>query len=626
MSIFLLLSLLMSLLIIGHWIEEKFNIPSGVGPLLTLLSLEVPLTLILLVPFNNQSAWKIESRIIWISILIFALTIYLKKPSGIFVKVPWITTTVLLTAGYYVSYPGERSWDGAGYHNVISLLTNEHGNLWNWPNLMWAQWFPASQEIASSSLLNILKGTDGLIGINLFWVSLLFNFFYNSFPEILSSKSRYIFSLGIIVSFPVLLSQVGTSYVDLQTGIAFLVCILLTTAEKEIRWRSSWIILAAAGLTSTKWSGFALVGVIFSYIVISNYRNLAKILYRGISLLAGSILGIFAIGLRNFLEFKSPTFPFKGPFHAWGGLFEQSVMTSQIGVANLPPDLKNLNLFEAFMYQYIYSPIILLMRILKNLMLGNLDHILAKIDAGNFVNYDSRLGGFGLLILILVTIGLVVIRHEHKRLIASISLLCPLFFFPMSWWPRYYFALPLSFIILEREAIFTFILGNVRIKRCILAFVTVSTLFLAPISIAEHVDARQSWPSELGYGGRTADILGEKCQNIVVIGEGLTFSNSLWGTKLCNKVVASIHFGNSQETLGQFGSLPMPQPNDIAHTLHNLLMRYSKLTVMFIGPNSQSITWQADVTAQIRNEARVSSPVFGTESNGHPFTILRIQK
>jgi hypothetical protein len=120
-------------------------------------------------PWGSNTLWTYHSIVIWGSLITFSFWKLLNKTftSNSIKRFGFLSVVGALL--FCFLQPGERTWDGAGYHNVISLLVFQNGNLWNWPNLMWAQWFPAGQEIIAASFLVLFKGYNGLIVPTIFW-------------------------------------------------------------------------------------------------------------------------------------------------------------------------------------------------------------------------------------------------------------------------------------------------------------------------------------------------------------------------------------------------------------------------------------------------------------------------
>jgi hypothetical protein len=221
--------LISSLLAVGEWLDRKIQFFDGIGSIIIYLTAQTIFSCLALNPFGSQNLWAFQSYLLWgtLAVASFVLLIQQRHQS----RWVWdILTLVTLGLGVFLFLqPGERTWDGAGYHNPISLLIYQSGNYWDWPNLMWAQWFPAGQETVAASFLVFFSSYNGLIVPTIIWSVLLINFIIKVISDV--GATRWIKTVSVIfaTTIPFLLPQTGTSYVDIQMGIAFmLICYIVS--------------------------------------------------------------------------------------------------------------------------------------------------------------------------------------------------------------------------------------------------------------------------------------------------------------------------------------------------------------------------------------------------------------
>jgi hypothetical protein len=338
----------------------------------------------------------------------------------------------------------------------------------------------------------------------------------------------------------------------------------------------------------------------------------------------GSVVGIFPIAFRNFLEFASPTYPFKGPFNIWGGLFPQSLMTTQIGNANQPPGYASLSTSAKAFESYFLSIFDFWQKLIANLLQYGFNIRNFDSELINYISYDARLGGFGIVFTGLVFLVFFLRRLTPIYLARYLLLLFPLVTFPMNWWARYFVGIAFALVLIESKSLIQFVLA----KRIHLIIAMSIIILSSSASVFSFVLFNQfqktSWPSQSGYGEKVSILLSSDCGNVFVIGEGLTFSSALWGQEKCNQVVGSIHFGNAQESIGQFGSIPTLLEKSLISQLNPYLKRFTPLKVVITYPEGDTPAWAIELVDQLRNSWPLSEVVLSAESNGHPILVFQI--
>jgi len=612
-----------SILFTGSLLEKKICLPGGFGSPILFLGIQQILSITTINPWGSKTLWTYQTISMWGSLIVFSLwKVFKKKCNGNLIK-RLVFLSVIGTIFFYFLQPGERTWDGAGYHNVISLLIYQTGNIWNWPNLMWAQWFPAGQETIAASFLVIFSNYNGLIVPTIIWFVLILNLVDINFRQEGLKKHTLLLSLAFVFTLPFVLSQTGTSYVDIQTGMTFMILCYMLTQPRNGFFEKIPLVIAGAGLISSKWSGVALLAILTIFSLSLKKFTLIKRIENLCFLAVGTFFGILPIALRNFIEFGSPTYPFKGPFNAWPGLFPQSLMTNQIGVANQPPALNGLSSIEMFFHEYIYSIFYLFKTLFVNFEKDGFSYNQFDPELLSYISYDARLGGFGLVVTGLVILIIYINRTDYAFLLRLSLLISPLFFFPMNWWARYFIGIPFALIFIQRKSLIKFF-NETKLKKSIglSVLVTFATInFLSFLAFSSFQKA--SWPSPNGYGGKISSLVSNPCRNILVVGEGLTFSSALWGDTKCNHVVGSVHFGNSQESLGQYGSLPTVNDGLLIDQVNSRLEIYPSLLIVLTYSDSRMPNWASNLVDEIQELNRLDYLIETTESNGHPIVLVQ---
>jgi hypothetical protein len=194
----------------------------------------------------------------------------------------------------------------------------------------------------------------------------------------------------------------------------------------------------------------------------------------------------------------------------------------------------------------------------------------------------------------------------------------------MNWWARYFVGIAFALILIESKGLIQYILKKrIHLKIAMSVLIMSSTASGFSFVLFNQFQ-KTNWPSQTGYGEKVSALLSSDCGDVFVIGEGLTFSSSLWGQNKCNRVVGSIHFGNAQESIGQFGSIPTGSENNIISELKPYLKRFRPLKVVITYPEGDAPVWAIELVDQLRSFRSLSDVVLSSESNGHPVLVFQI--
>lgn len=617
-----------SILALGYWIEEQFEIMNGLGAIFILSSTLVLLSLIALNPYGTKSIWSITVTIVWITVGILGIFSCFRLDSiGHRIKF-WLFLNLPIAILLYNSFPGERSWDGAGYHNPIALLTFQEGSLWNWPNLIWAQWFPSGQETMSASHLPIFTGLNGLIITNYLWVVVFLNLLHSVTSKD-SIKTKNIFlTLVIFLSLPVFFSQLGTTYVDIPVAVLTAAAIFMVANFSKNRFEYVFLVVTFAALIATKWNAIPLIGVISIFGLIRIKGELRTKFNFLFSVALGSIIGILPFVIRNIFSVGNPTFPISGPLGIWEGLFTRSELTSVVDGSNVPELLRNENLFSTLFLEYFASPFIYYWSIASNIFSGGGNAEL-RSNLSNYLSYDARLGGIGLPLLIIVLFSFFVHINQPRIFLSKLILVSPFVLFSASWWPRYFVGIPIAFALMDYRALLVKVQGKKFVRNACVTLLVFTSIVNLILGIGFKDIQKKNWSSPTGYGGKIAKEIGFQCTKIVVVGSGLTFSGGLWGDRGCNSVVASFGTGSAPMTLGQYGILPLLNKPELTQSFRQFLLDSSEIKEMSIilsGDNLNSEKWVSTIETITRQNFRVLVKTLTMESNGHEVIILKVKK
>jgi hypothetical protein len=193
----------------------------------------------------------------------------------------------------------------------------------------------------------------------------------------------------------------------------------------------------------------------------------------------------------------------------------------------------------------------------------------------------------------------------------------------MNWWARYFIGIPIAILFIEQKSLLNFF--HIRKFRKYIGVTTLSAFAVINIFsflVFSHFQ-KTSWPSVNGYAGKISSLVSEHCRDVLVVGEGLTFSSALWGDYKCNRVIGSIHFGNSQESLGQYGSVPTINHGSILDEVHLSLRNYPSLLLVLTYSDQDKPSWAIDLLESIRESNKIKYVLYTTESNGHPVILLQ---
>ena len=445
-------------------------------------------------------------------------------------------------------FAGETTFDSFAYHVPIELLIRDSGSLWGWPDIIFPQWGLIGGDIANT--LYHLAFNSPRIGSSPSILIILYAFLLAS-----GQKNKFkvaIWILGLI-SIPSVLGQVNSRYVDTLLAITLLT---LFVYIKNIYFNYGkkisiiGLIVLVTFATSIKLSAFPffiLIAVFLIYKIFNEQktRKIMSLFNVPIMFFFSAILGVLPVFLRNYIEFKNPLMPFY--LEGWGrGIINIRKFSGQIddSYESLIGVAGENKLYQIY-FQYIYTPMEFLIRTFKefNQLEINLIPDATSID-GFFaiLTYDNRIGGFGILTIILILIF--VFKLKVRSLFYVTLFLLVIILWPGVIHPRYALILvliPLWIYISSKS--------KTNDKNTQISSSTVGVLFIASLSMFAilNVQSFLTRTYNTGFGFYVFDRhqhelskwINPNCKKVVHYGIGLWSGSSLWGTNFCGKVIKS---------------------------------------------------------------------------------------
>jgi hypothetical protein len=253
------------------------------------------------------------------------------------------------------------------------------------------------------------------------------------------------------------------------------------------------------------------------------------------------LFGVFPVFLRNYIEFKNPLMPFYLDGLGEGIInirkFSSQIDASYESMIGVAGESK----FYQVYFQYIYTPMDFLIKGLKNLKETgfNVWPDIRSVD-GFFAifTYDNRIGGFGILTIILLLLITFNINTRYIFLIPLFLLLT--IFWPGVIHPRYALILILIpfwlFISYSQNK-------NSSIQKYINLFSALTLFIFAIINIQSFSNRTYNTGFKFYDFDRHQRILSEwvnpNCKKVVHYGIGLWSGTALWGPNFCGSVVNS---------------------------------------------------------------------------------------
>lgn len=495
----------------------------------------------------NSSILSFISKLLFIIPMIAGFIIWINslKKNGYRFLYPqnyFVFLAIIIILPLY--FAGETTFDSFAYHIPIELLIRDSGSLWGWPDIVFPQWGLIGGDIANT--LYHLAFNSPRIGSSPSILIILYSFLLVS-----SQKNKLkvtIWILGLI-SIPSFLGQVNSRYVDTLLAVTLLTLFIYI---KDVYFNYdkiigiSGLIVLVTFATSIKLSAFPFFIIIAIFLIYKDFhhqknRKILKFLNTPIALFLSVVLGVFPVFLRNYIEFKNPLMPFY--LEGWGeGILNIRRFSSQIdnsyeSIIGVAGESK----FYQFYFQYIYTPVDFAIRSLKSLKETGLNVVpdFKSVD-GFFAifTYDNRIGGFGILTIILVLLILFGLKLRHFFLFPFFLMLAV--FWPGVIHPRYALVLiliPFWLYVTSSQS------KEPTMKKYINIF-SVSTLFVfAVINTQSFLFRTYNTGFKFYDFDRHQRILSDwvnpNCKKVAHYGIGLWSGTALWGPNFCGSVIKS---------------------------------------------------------------------------------------
>jgi hypothetical protein len=480
---------------------------------------------ILIIPFDNEKVITIMARlIVLIPVVILISMILLKKVNLRYFQILLFLSIHLLFQQYFKIK--QNGWDDLAYHIPIELMIRDSGSLWNWPDIIYAQWGLIGGDV-SNTLYAIAFNEfqfDRLNSLLPFTILILLAFSFKS----LQAK---VIAIIVFLSVPAFLQQVGTRYVDaLLAWALFVVFILIWSQKKAKPLNQLNIFLIFVSITfslSIKYSAIIPILLLCIYLY---YKSRSRILSIAIVSVGAFVVAVGPVWIRNHVSHNNFLYPYFLIDKSTG--YMQFSSQSNILTSNYKHSvgMSNKSDFIVYIYQYFVSPFETSYYLLKQALFNNVSdfqEIYYKV-----FTYDNRIGGFGPAVILLIV--LITIKYGIK----SIPILLILFLitsqFPVIIHPRYHLII---FIILVFFAVKDYEknMKNKYLFIFMLGIMSVVTLF-AVANTNEYLK-RISGPASYS---QSAQIINPYCLDTIKLGSDIWFGANLWGPNYCGKVL----FGN----------------------------------------------------------------------------------
>lgn len=352
-------------------------------------------------------------------------------------------TLVLKLFNVFVLPP--YSWDSMAYHlpNLVDYIQN--GKIYISEKLIWSNCYPKNIEMLNLWQLSYFK--NGItLALTQYSITILGSISIYGILNQLRIQEKYSL-LGSIfyLSTPIILSQMSTTYIDTALCSIFVMCIyfLIISYHSNFDQNIIYLSLGLGVLLGIKYSsiGYYIIFMFFIFLLLiksgKGLPNLAKIMLK-IFIISMSIGSVWYI--INLIKFKNPVYPFEIKVLN-NVIFAGENVKASIMDSNTPYILRNKNYFYKILISWFQ---------VGGTGLGpssGIGSLTIKDAAKNFLCnfYDQRIGGFGLLwIIILVpSIFFFVLNKVKTRSIRTdeaIVLIIPticFFITPSNWWTRY---------------------------------------------------------------------------------------------------------------------------------------------------------------------------------------------
>ena len=368
------------------------------------------------------------------SILILS---YVVRTTSLDVLLSVLLSLIIIFISYQAAiHYFDTSWDGQGYHQeTIYLLKNGWNPIYEDSHSyrVWVNLYQKGNEIIQANVYLVSHKIEAGKLFNLLLVYIAFIVFY-SFLETIKIQGIYRWLLSFIVVFnPIVFTQVFTYYIDgnwYLTLLISLTSLMVYFSQRQLQFLIIFI-LSSVVFCSLKFSSIPVFVVFSFFAIVYHYIGQKKVM----------IIPYFSILV---LVLVSNIHPFITNVQRGNHLLHPFVGEKKIDIINqnIPELLLNKNRVERLM-------ISLFSKTHNDFKKADLSDVLkfpfVFTKEEFFINYDTRLGGFGFLfsgVLVFVFILAFYLflkkRQANKKKIVLLlaALLVSIMINPASWWPR----------------------------------------------------------------------------------------------------------------------------------------------------------------------------------------------
>lgn len=358
---------------------------------------------------------------------------------------------VIIIIAYHIAINYfDTSWDGQGYHQeTIYLLKNGWNPIYENSNAfrMWVNLYQKGNEILQANIYLITDKIESAKLLNILLIYIAFFVFW-SFLDTLKIKNIFKLILSFIVVFnPVVFSQIFTYYIDGNWYLTLLISLssLITYfSDKKLQYIIIFV-LSSVVFCSLKFSSIPIF-IVFSFFAIFYHYFVEK------KMMIIPFLSTFVLGLIcNMHPFITNLKNGKHLLHPFAGDSKIDIINQ-----NIPELLLNKNRVERLLISLFSKT----SNDIKNVELYDmLKFPFTFTKQEFFINYDTRLGGFGFLfsgvivITVLLMFFIIFKRNEvDKKIIVAIAsaFLVSVMVNPACWWSRLsaqIWLIPIIFVI-----------------------------------------------------------------------------------------------------------------------------------------------------------------------------------
>lgn len=368
-------------------------------------------------------------------ISIYLMVFLIKKSIDVIASIG--VAFIIVIVSYYLAITYfDISYDGQGYHQeTIYLLKNGWNPIYEDSHAFrsWVNHYQKGNEIIQANIYLLTAKIEAGKMINVLFIYIAWiNFF--DFLSTLKMRSLYKWPLSFIVVFnPVVFTQVFTNYIDANWYLTFVISLssLLSYFSNRKRLGLIIFILSSVIFCSLKLTSIPVFIVIaifaFSYHLFCNKKKLIL-----------PFLTIFLLsGICNVHPFLTNVKNGYHILHPFAGAKKSDILNQ-----NIPVVLLNKNRVERTLISLFSES--------SNNREVTLDQTLklpfTVRSSQYYLNYDTRLGGFGFLFsgLLIVTLVIAVFylwgenNHAHKKKMwfILVFIMCTILINPASWWAR----------------------------------------------------------------------------------------------------------------------------------------------------------------------------------------------